>query len=182
MCETIDPGSCIWWVLSFCIKVGYDSVECKIFCWLILQNKLWTIDRILNMAAKQTPYANCAEPTQKLPCTWWHYACSQCRCGRALRPRSAYNPHLPRQVTIGDLRLGGQGGRRWPTKLLPRRLSTRCETYGRNGVDGCSITRPCWPRSCNRKSRTMLVNGALPEGPSSMMSSSIRNRLRSCNW
>jgi hypothetical protein len=25
MCGTIDPGSCIWWVLGFGIKIGYDS-------------------------------------------------------------------------------------------------------------------------------------------------------------
>jgi hypothetical protein len=24
MCRTVDPGSCIWWVLSFGIKIGYD--------------------------------------------------------------------------------------------------------------------------------------------------------------
>jgi hypothetical protein len=25
MCGTINPGSCIWWVLSFGIKTGYDA-------------------------------------------------------------------------------------------------------------------------------------------------------------
>jgi hypothetical protein len=25
MCETIDPGSCIWWVHGFSIKTGYDT-------------------------------------------------------------------------------------------------------------------------------------------------------------
>jgi hypothetical protein len=26
MCGTIDPGSCIWWALSFGIKIGYDTL------------------------------------------------------------------------------------------------------------------------------------------------------------
>jgi hypothetical protein len=25
MCGTIDPGSCIWWVLDFGIQIGYDT-------------------------------------------------------------------------------------------------------------------------------------------------------------
>jgi hypothetical protein len=31
MCETIDPGSCIRWVLDFVIKTGYDSHAAA--CW-----------------------------------------------------------------------------------------------------------------------------------------------------
>jgi hypothetical protein len=53
MCRTIDPGSCIWWVLCFGIKTGYHS-ERKPFSFInpfILSNlfdskfkfKLWMI-------------------------------------------------------------------------------------------------------------------------------------------
>jgi hypothetical protein len=76
--------------------------KCKMFCWLILQNKLWTADRVLKHGGHANQICQLCR-TQSQRCTYRLSAPTQTQCGVGLPNGSEHSCRLRQQTATGEV-------------------------------------------------------------------------------